>query len=481
MAKDLWLPKGYKLPDGSSLQSLLYSGDDWQIFDTSGQSYALLASDELAKKWVQARLLDASVFTEIVFGTALFQVLIVRKKSALYPVQSGESFRSKAEALTFATALNESRAVVQDIPFHDAIFVAQYRRLLPTWTLSAAVNDEVVLGTYLTGGVPVSTDSFRRLANLTGWMPREDVAEVVKTAGFPIPANLAFLTGKELPSKLESETINAAAVDASHLDHSGGAESKVFQLPGRPALEKFFNEHVVDIVLNAEQYQMMGIDFPSAIVLHGPPGCGKTFAVDRLVEFLDWPSYSIDSNSVGSPFIHQTAKKISEIFDKAIDAAPAVIVIDEMESFLADRQSSGSAGHHRMEEVAEFLRRIPEATQNRVLIVAMTNLIEEIDPAILRRGRFDHVIEVGMPTRTEVESLFDSLLSKLPKVQDIDLDAVLDALSGKPLSDSAFVVREAARLAAKARKSEIDQESLFAALGSLPKEKEVKRNPIGFV
>lgn len=477
MANDLWLPKGYKLPDGSSLQSLLYSGDDWQIFDTSGQNHVLLASDELVKKWIQAHLLDASVFTAIMFGTALFQALIIHKQSALYPVQNvlklrGESFRSKVETLTFAVALNQSRAMVQDASFHDAIFVAQHRRLLPTWTLSVAVDDEVVLGTYLTGGVHVSTDSFRRLANLAGWMPLEDVVEVVRTAGFSVPANLPFLTKGNLQTKPESETSQTQL---------GNTQSKVFQLPGRPTLEKFFNEHVIDIVLNAERYQMMGIEFPSAIVLHGPPGCGKTFAVDRLVEFLDWPSYSVDSNSVGSPFIHQTAKKISEIFDAAIDAAPAVVVIDEMESFLADRQSRRSTGHHHVEEVAEFLRRIPEAVQKKVLIVAMTNLIELIDQAILRRGRFDHVIEVGMPSREEVESLFDFLLSKLPKVQGINLDPILDMLAGKPLSDSAFVVREAARLAAKARKSEIDQESLFVALDSLPKEKEVKQNRIGFV
>jgi SpoVK/Ycf46/Vps4 family AAA+-type ATPase len=101
----------------------------------------------------------------------------------------------------------------------------------------------------------------------------------------------------------------------------------------------------------------MGIDFPSAIVLHGPPGCGKTFAVERLVEFLDWPSFSIDSNSVGSPYIHQTSKKVSEVFEKAIDSAPSIVVIDEMESFLSERRSDNISGLHHVEEVAEFLKR----------------------------------------------------------------------------------------------------------------------------
>lgn len=203
--------------------------------------------------------------------------------------------------------------------------------------------------------------------------------------------------------------------------------------------------------------------------------------MERLVEFIDWPSYSIDSSSVGSPYIHETSKKISEVFDTAIDGAPSVVVIDEMESFLTDRKSGSSSGLHHVEEVAEFLRRIPEAIKNKVLIIAMTNMIEMIDPAILRRGRFDHIIEVGMPSREEVSSLVDSLLGKLPTADDLNLDKILDALTGKALSDSAFVIREAARLAAKAGKTQLDQESVDAALGSLPKDTEKKSRRIGFV
>jgi SpoVK/Ycf46/Vps4 family AAA+-type ATPase len=201
-------------------------------------------------------------------------------------------------------------------------------------------------------------------------------------------------------------------------------------------------------------------------VLHGPPGCGKTFAVDRLVDFLGWPSFQIDASSVASPYIHETSKKVAEVFDKAIQNAPSVLVIDEMEAFLADREMG--SGHHRVEEVAEFLRRIPEAAKSDVLIVAMTNRIEMIDPAILRRGRFDHVIKVDFASEVEVLSLLEKLLSTLPKDDSVDPRPFAREMAGRPLSDVTFVVREGARLAARAGRDRLNQASLLAAMAATP-------------
>ena len=485
MAKDLWLPKGHELQDGLKVRALLFSGDDWQIFDTNGSSNILLARPELAQKWHEVGFFDESLLGKIQFGAASFRLLSSHKKYALMPVENGNSPDSKIDALSFALALKASRELSEDAHFHDAIYLEQYSRLLPTWTLTPQVDDDVVLGTWITGGVVISTDSFRRLSNLTGWMPTGDLLEIIAAAGLTVPTDASLLAKRKPTSQTDTEQKAAVSKPASKPERPDSArdalETKVFSLPGRPQLEEFFNEHVIDIIFNPEKYQAMGIEFPSAIVLHGPPGCGKTFAVERLVEHIDWPIYSIDSSSVGSPYIHETSKKISEVFDKAMDDSPSVIVIDEMESFLSDRRAGTSSGLHHVEEVAEFLRRIPEAIKNRVLVVAMTNMIDMIDPAILRRGRFDHIVEVGMPSRIEVTSLIDSLFSKLPKAENLNLDGLLDVLTGRALSDSAFVVRETARLAAKAGKSQIDQDSVDAALSSLPKEKNKKSRRIGFV
>jgi len=484
MGKDSWLPKGYELPDGSKIRSLLFSGEKWQIFGTNGSNHYLLARPELARKWNENGLIDDSLFRGISFGAESFKVLSSHKQYALAPIENGISPESKVDALSFAIALKESRKLSKDVSFHDAIYVEQYSRLLPTWTLTPPVDDEMILGAYITGGVAISTKSFRRLTSLTGWMPAGDLVEIIRTAGFDLPADAGLLAKRKPSSQVQTESMAAPAKESVGSEQTKtqkrSAEYKVFRLPGRPQLEEFFNEHIIDIIFNAEKYQALGIDFPSAIVLYGPPGCGKTFAVEQLVEFIDWPSYSIDSNSVGSPFIHETSKKISDVFNRAIDGAPSVLIIDEMESYLSDRRAGGSSGLHHVEEVAEFLRRIPEAIKNKVLVVAMTNMIEMIDPAILRRGRFDHIIEVGWPSREEVASLVGALLNNLPKSPDLSVDKMIVGLTGKALSDVTFVIREAARLAAKAGKIMIDQESLNAALKSLPEDQTKKNRPIGF-
>jgi SpoVK/Ycf46/Vps4 family AAA+-type ATPase len=301
--------------------------------------------------------------------------------------------------------------------------------------------------------------------------------EVVDAAGVEAESTMSFEESEE-QSLAEPDMIDQPAARSAAAKLSS---NQAFDLPGRPELTAFFNEHIVDIVRHQARYAALGIHFPGPFVLHGPPGCGKTFAIEQLTEFLGWPSFEINSASIASPYIHQTSKKISELFDAAIDAAPAVLVIDEMEAFLTDRDY-GSGTHH-IEEVSEFLRRIPEASKASVLIVAMTNRLEMIDPAILRRGRFDHVLKVDFANELEIRAMMEKLLSALPTAADVSAAPLAAQLIGRPLSDVAFIVREGARLAARAGKDVVDQRDLLAALQSAPareREGQVKRR-IGFV
>ena len=202
----------------------------------------------------------------------------------------------------------------------------------------------------------------------------------------------------------------------------------------------------------------------------------KHTRLKTLIEYLDWPIYRIESSSIASPYIHETSRKISKIFEESMANAPSVILIDEMESYLTDRQHDSGTGMHHVEEVSEFLRRIPEANTNQVLIIGMTNRIKMIDDAIQRRGRFDHIVEVTMPTKAEIKALVTSHLSEIPYDKEISLDAVIIKLMNRPLSDVTFVLREACRLAAQNGNTELSQNNLEVAVERLPPKIEESKN-----
>lgn len=457
VALDAWLPVGFTTPDGERARLALHEGTDWQIYEAQGGGRILVTKQLLAARWIESGLLDASQIRSFEFGGEKYCEFSSGIDYVLAPVIESNSPESKNEALSFAESLKATRDIDVTSSVHDAIYVERLSRLLPTYSLSARVSDDVVFGKWLTGGVPVSVQSFRRLRTLTNWLGASHLRDVVVKGGFEV-------SEKIIGSKPKVSEQSGAAEAAK----PEGQKSAQFSLAGRPELEQFINEHVVDIIENEARYKVLGIEFPSAIILHGPPGCGKTFAVERLVDYLGWPSFQIEASSVASPYIHETSKKVAEVFDKAMENAPAVLVIDEMEAFLSERQSGIGAGQHHVEEVAEFLRRIPEAIKNRVLIIAMTNKIEMIDAAILRRGRFDHVVKVGMASEEEVRALLEKLVKDLPCINDIDVALLAKRLTGRPLSDVAFAVREGARLAARAGKDKLDQSSLLLAMDATP-------------
>jgi len=455
MILNSWLPVGFKLPDGLGLRSAVFGGSNWQIYGAEGNYRTLIVGRGLITRWIQSGLVEEGQFDEFCFGERVLWSISCEPSQDLVPVSEAKSPYDKNEALAFALALRSTRAIDPYSPLQDSLYVEKITRLLPIYEERHPVDDGLVLGSWLSGGVHIPARSFRSLHKSMTWLGDDSLKEVIQTAGFEID---------EAPSYEGRERLGA--YQAERGKDGGGAPPKIFQLAGRPSLAEFINEHIIDIVLYPDRYKALGINSPSAVILHGPPGCGKTFAVEQLVDFLGWPLFQIDASSVASPYIHETSKKVAQVFEKAMDAAPSILVIDEMEAFLADREIGGA--HHRVEEVAEFLRRIPEAAKRGVLIIAMTNRIEMIDPAVRRRGRFDHVIKVDYPSLEEVAALLEKLLLSLPKEAAVDLKPLAEKLTGRPLSDVSFVVREAARLAARSGKGRLDQDCLFAALESVP-------------
>ncbi|NLA38032.1 MAG: ATP-binding protein [Methanomicrobiales archaeon] len=443
-----WLPSGFQVSGNITIKSILASREEWQILSSDQGNRVLLLKPRLYNKLGVQGLLDPESFERIAAVKEGYYLFVARRGQAISNIQTGPFLKGPANALSFAAAIKKTRDIAPDVPLHDAIYIQELSRLFPTFSEDKPFDDQTVLGTWLTGGVRISTDSFRRLRNfLSSEYSLTDLTRVISAAGMNVNLDDMF---DDLEDEGESEAV---------IEGRGK-----FELPGRPELEDFFNDHIIDIVRDEEKYRRMGIEFPAATIIYGPPGCGKTFAVRKLAEFIGWPCYEINSESIASPFIHDTSKKISEVFDQAIRDAPSVLIIDEMEAYLTSRAAAMSSGLHHVEEIAEFLRRIPEAISKKVLIFAMTNMLEEIDPAIVRTGRFDHKIELTYPTQVEVELLLEHVLMDLPVSDDVDIHAISVLLAGHPFSDVTFVIREAGRLAVRQGKEVIDDECLRTAI-----------------
>ena len=474
---DPWLPVGHRLPDGALTGVPLHEGPDWQIVETRGGGRALIVTDDLHMRWRDQGLIEQGVLLPFSFGPRSLYSISSGPSQVLSPVTHGPVPRRMSEALAFASAFAATRRIGEALPLHDSIYLEKLTRLLPTFGLSPVAADDLILGYWLTGGMRVSVNSFRRLHQLMGWCSAQDLKDILLAGGYPLRDAAGGPSGPRIESLGNAHEPGDDGGEYGHDSLASGAE---FRLPGRPELTGFFAEHVVDVVRNPEKYGAFGIEFPGAIILHGPPGTGKTFAVERLVEFLGWPSLHMDSSTIASPYIHETSRKVSEVFENAAELAPSIVVIDEMEAFLSQRDSG--PGNHRTEEVAEFLRRIPEAGEHHVLVIGMTNRIDMVDAAVLRRGRFDHVLEVGFASQVEILEMLEAALGGLPLDSDVDPGRLAKELSGRPLSDVAFVVREGARLAARAGRGTLDQGSLIRALETTPPRdpSQVPSRAIGF-
>lgn len=476
MAIDPWLPRGFSPQAGTVVQRCSFADDHWQIYETANSGRVLIVESGLADKWREDNLLAGDELTAFPFGAKTYALVPGGKNYRLEPVDEAETPDDFTDCQAFVAAVAESRKIILEIGFHDALYVERLSRLLPCYTPAPKTDDATLIGYWITGGVNVSLLSIRRMRSLAPWLTARHLNQLA--TGLDLAQLEPMTTDEEAGEVSKPKTqarVSKPKVESEQLLSD-------FSLPGRPSLESFFNEHVIDLIRHEERYKALGITFPSATLLWGPPGCGKTFAVEKLVEHLDWPFFSIDSGSIGSPFIHETGKKIAEIFEQASKMSPSVVVLDEIDAFLAVRDSS-AGGQHRVEEVAEFLRSIPKAAENKVLVIGMTNRLDSLDPAAVRRGRFDHILEVGMPSEAEVHSLLTAKLADIPIEGDIDIPALAKALAGRPLSDVGFIVRESCRLAAKSGAPKVGDNHIQAALEAAPSRasNEPKPRKIGFV
>ena len=204
-----------------------------------------------------------------------------------------------------------------------------------------------------------------------------------------------------------------------------------------------------------ELFRRLGIDPPKGVLLHGPPGTGKTMIAKAVATETNAHFKSINGPEIISKYYGESEKQLREIFDEAADNAPAIVFIDEIDSICPKREDVTGEVERRV--VAQMLT-LMDGMQGRdnVVVIGATNRRDALDPALRRPGRFDREIEIGVPDREGRSEIMDVHTRQMPIAEDFDIGWVLDNTYGFVGADLAALVREAAMRALRRYLPEID-------------------------
>ena len=251
------------------------------------------------------------------------------------------------------------------------------------------------------------------------------------------------------------------------------------EIAGMDELKQSLSQRVLWPLRHAEKALQYRLQLPNGILFYGPPGCGKTYFATKLAEELKWEMEFVSTASLGSAYQHETQGNIQKIFTKAEKYGHCVLCIDEIDGILSGRKEGSTNSSHN-DEVNEFLVQLNECHKRGILVIGTTNRKDIIDPAALRAGRFDLLIEVKAPDLEMRKRLFEMYLANRPLAEDIDIAELAEMSDGYASSDVPFVVNEAALFAAIADQP-ISQTHLTNVIKNHPSSLEItKPNPIGF-
>ena len=218
-------------------------------------------------------------------------------------------------------------------------------------------------------------------------------------------------------------------------------------IAGMNDLKNYLNQKIIFVIKNKELAKRYRLTPPNAMLLYGPPGCGKTYIAEKFAEETNFNYILVKSSDLASSFVHGSQQKIAKLFKQAQSKTPVVICFDEFDALVPDR--SQTATQFVAGEVNEFLSQLNNCSQRGIFIVATTNRPDKIDPAVLRTGRIDKQVYVPLPDQEARAEMFKLHLNGRPYHEnEISFDKLSNMTDGYIASDIAYIVNDAAMVAA---------------------------------
>ncbi|WP_415380723.1 AAA family ATPase [Halosimplex sp. TS25] len=314
------------------------------------------------------------------------------------------------------------------------------------WVAEWVSADPTVVGEY---GHEVDLDRVQRAADAAddaGGTGPTSGAETNHTGG-PEPLES---TGRSEAGATDGATevvqpdgveMNAESLVDPSPDHGFG------EVGGMGELKETLRHKVVRPVTDPERFAAYGLSVVNGVLLHGPPGCGKTYVTRALAGELGHSFVEVSPADVTSKYMGEPAQKIADVFEIARANAPCLLFVDEIDGIAGDRGGETDMNSSEQQLVNQLLTELESLDDHDVVVVGATNLLEDVDPAIRRSGRFDERVEVPPPNAEARRAILDLHLAGRPTVDDLDLSPVVEQTVGYAASDVELIAENAARAA----------------------------------
>ena len=274
-------------------------------------------------------------------------------------------------------------------------------------------------------------------------IPNKDRYSEDKRAKF-----MEMVKGPDFMEDLPMFDEDGEALELSFLPPVAEQRRGFAEVAGMDELKCKLADEVIWPLKNRAKAAKYRITPPNGMLLYSPPGCGKTFFAEKLAEEAGFSFKMVVPSEIGGMIIHETQKKVAELFEEARRMAPCIICFDEIDAMVPRRTSTPGAEYQNT-EVNEFLVQMNNCGDKGIFIIGTTNNRVLIDPAALRTGRLDYQVEIPFPDKLQREQLFSVCLYDRPVEADIDLGIMAETSGGLTASDIAFVVNRAALAAAR--------------------------------